>query len=1370
MMPTLSQGAPLNQSEVPDALKPWIGWALHNQDQVQCPFIYNAGRKHSCVWPGRFNLSANKTGASFKLTLRSYNQARVTIPGDQDSWPQQVRVNGGDYGVSDQNGRPTITLPPGSHTVEGRFLWDKVPEGLTIPTSIGLVSLELNGKNVERPRFENGRLYFQASEPNAPLVGNSLATRVFRRIEDSIPMEMQVNLNLVITGANREFTLGPLFTKEFQGARIDAPFPVKLENDGTLKMQVRAGRHNVVVTGFNFSPPTKLSFPVTQKKLWPSEVWSFQSRNDLRLVSIEGAKSVDPKQSGVPSEWQNLPAYHMEAGTELSFKQRKRGDPDPAPDKLSLVRNMWLDFDGQGYTIQDLISGQVNRSWRLEITPPAALGSVQIAGDNQLVTEHPGGGQGVELRQSQLRMTADLRVEERTSKVPLGWLVDFQSAQASLHLPPGWRLLSAGGVDEVQGSWIRKWNLMNLFLILIVALAMAKLRNPLMGVVSFFALALIIPEGGGPTVEWLFLLPAMGLLQALPEGKPRWLTVFYFRVVGLIVLCISVLFIVGQVRQSMYPSLERPYQQIGSPGSSRYSEQAVATKSMEEPIDSADYEDESQESDLLDDTASPKAPPSRSRSLKKAFGGASVGNVQNYQAQQQMTQNAPNSIIQTGPGIPQWEWNRINLNWSGPVDQGQSISLWLIPPWANILLSILRVGLLIFMLWSCFGKELQSGLPRLKKMALPLLLGALFTGLFASNAGRAEIPSQEMLRQLRTKLLEAPDCVPHCVSIPRMQMDVNPSRVRLRLDVHAEADVAIPLPGDPRNWWPDQITLDGKQASNLKRDDGSLWISVKPGRHQIEMVGPLNGNRAQIPLPLRPMRVDAQTSGSGISVEGLLPDGKVGDTIVVTATSTKDGGKKKEFEAGVLPPFYEVNRQLSLDINWSINTSIRRLNETSAATILRVPLLAGEQVTTPGIQVQDNHVVVNMGQNGSANWNSTLKISKSIKIEASKTERWIERWSLMVSPIWHITLSGIPVVGHKDQGVRRPTWSPWPGEEAVINVSRPAPVKGRSITLQASELNVAPGKRSSAVDLKLIMRSSQGGDHAITLPEGAALQSVKVNGTTQPISPEKNVLTLPVVPGEQTYQIAWRQKEGMGTFYRLPQTDLGINGVNGKTHITLPGDRWTLFTRGEGLGPAVLLWSQLIVILLAAFCLGQIPITPLKWHHWALLGIGLAQDSLEIALVVVGFFLALGVRQRVKFKSPIIHNLVQIGLGFWAIAVFTCVLSALNNGFFGRPDMQIRGNGSSQFGLQFFVDQTEPVIGNAWVLSVPLLVFQVTMLVWALWFAYNVVKWSKWSYACISADGLFKKLNLTLLKPGVAKTPSGKTSPTPPTTDKKSDE
>src|SRR3712207_673392 len=71
--------------------------------------------------------------------------------------------------------------------------------------------------------------------------------------------------------------------------------------------------------------------------------------------------------------------------------------------------------------------------------------------------------------------------------------------------------------------------------------------------------------------------------------------------------------------------------------------------------------------------------------------------------------------------------------------------------------------------------------------------------------------------------------------------------------------------------------------------------------------------------------------------------------------------------------------------------------------------------------------------------------------------------------------------------------------------------------------------------------------------------------------------------------------------------------------------------------------------------------------------------------------------------------------------------------------MQIQGNGSTPWCLEWFQDRSDTSLPMPWVLSVPLLVYRVAMLAWALWLALSVLGWLKWGWSAFSAGGLWLK-------------------------------
>ena len=72
----------------------------------------------------------------------------------------------------------------------------------------------------------------------------------------------------------------------------------------------------------------------------------------------------------------------------------------------------------------------------------------------------------------------------------------------TMHLPPGWRLAHASGVPVVQTTWINSWTLFELFLVVIITVAMGRLWGRVGGA-ALLAMVLTFQEDGAPRGLWV---------------------------------------------------------------------------------------------------------------------------------------------------------------------------------------------------------------------------------------------------------------------------------------------------------------------------------------------------------------------------------------------------------------------------------------------------------------------------------------------------------------------------------------------------------------------------------------------------------------------------------------------------------------------------------------------------------------------------------------------------------------------------------------------------------------------------------------------------------------------------------------------------
>jgi hypothetical protein len=452
---------PISRAEVPEPLRPWIDWVLLDHEEARCPFFQGLKDHRQCVWPSRLAFDLGDRGGRFTQRWLVHNEEWVPLPGDEQFWPQEVRIDGRPTTVVARHGVPSVRLTSGQHEVAGKFAWDAMPPLLQIPTGTGLLNLRIGGRTVEFPlRDEQGRLWLKKTTEEED--GESrLEVVVHRKVLDEIPLILETRIEIQVAGKSREVVLGRALPDRFVPTWLDGPLPARVEPDGRLRVQVRPGRWALSLSSRHEGPVTSLTLPTNEEPWDLEEVWVFDARPHLRLVEVEGVPGVDPQQTTLPDEWKQLPAYLIRAGETMTLAEKRRGDSDPAPDRLELQRTWWLDFDGGGFTVRDMVTGRLERSWRLEMLPPATLGRAAVNGQDQFVTVSAETGYaGVELRQSDLQLEADSRLDGKVSNSPaVGWDHDFHQVSGRMHLPPGWRLFHASGVDDVSRTWISSWTL-----------------------------------------------------------------------------------------------------------------------------------------------------------------------------------------------------------------------------------------------------------------------------------------------------------------------------------------------------------------------------------------------------------------------------------------------------------------------------------------------------------------------------------------------------------------------------------------------------------------------------------------------------------------------------------------------------------------------------------------------------------------------------------------------------------------------------------------------------------------------------------------------------------------------------------------------
>ncbi len=1303
------------QKNLPDALKPWVGWGLWDHSDFESPRPYNDAKQTVPLWPSHLALDANATGGSFLIKVMVFHEAWLPLPGDDELWPVEVTADGSLLPVVTHKGKPAVKLDKGSYHLSGKYHWNAVPQRISIPAEIGILTLRLDGTQVESPVWDaQGFVWLKRDASTEQVDKDFLSAKSHLLIRDGIPLWLDVEMELIVAGKSREETIGHLLPEGWKLTDFHSPLPVAVDDDGLLKAQVRSGKWTLRFSASRLDHPREIQYAANAKPVAAEQLVAFEAAPDFRLVEFTGVTVVDVSQTQFPENWRKHPVYRWETANAFHMEERMRGMGLQKPEGLSIKRELWLDEDGGAFTFRDQIIGQMQQIWRLDAKNNQELGSVRSGGFGQLITRSPStGAAGVEIRQRQLELEATGRMRNEGTQPATGWSTDAAKAEVTLNLPPGWRLFALFGADWVRGDWLTAWSLLDLFLLLVFTLAVLRLWGIGPALLAFVGFGISYHEPGAPKYVWLALLIPLSLMRAMPQGWARNAMITLKWLVVIVLLMVLVPFAGKQIQQALYPQLEHvPYVYRKTPTIVTYSASPE------------------QKSKAIDAFADPYATDSSIREELRV--GRSSKSV--WEKSAENLQYDLKARIQTGPGVPEWQWRTATYGWNGPVAEKQSVRPVLIPAAVERVISLARVLLLVGL-----GAVLLGA--RRPKLHLPqAAITMILLAFLAAPSAWADFPEQEMLETMRLRLTEVSDAFPHAADIPHVALTLRDSRLTMEIDIHAAARAAVPIPGKLPEWSPISVSVNDEPAPAVRRSDGYLWLVLPKGVHRVKVEGSLADlSEWQLTWKLRPHRVTIVAPGW--QVGGVKPGG-IPEAQVFFARELKSTGDGANYDRPNLQTMVSVARNIELGLVWQVSTNVGRLSSGGGAVSLRIPLLPGESVLTSGAVVKDGFIEVRLGT-GQENftWESELAVTNDIKLASRLQDAWVEHWTLTASPVWNVGVSGLAPVFDENNSALTPEWRPWPGESAALEITRPEAVTGATVTIDRANHEISLGKRQRSSSLTLSLRSSLGDDFLIALPSDAEVTSLTSNGKKLPTRKDGAHVMVPLTPGSQEILLNWRQDLPLVFQSRAELVELPVECANITTSIKLPDDRWVLWAGGPLRGPAVRFWGILLSSLLVAWVLARLNHSPLRVYEWMLLAIGLTQIPLPFALVVVSWLFALVWRGGESFPkfSVWIHNLFQFLLICLTLGVLGIFIGIVAAGLLGSPEMFIIGNDSSRTMLHWFEASSHDGLPQPFIFSISIWWYRVLMLLWALWLALSLLRWLGWAWKQFNAEGCFRK-------------------------------
>jgi hypothetical protein len=1328
--------APMSQStqeSVPETLTPWLPWVMKGNESYTCPFINRSDfakkQNHICAWPSTLNLAVKNTSAAFQQSWQILAKSFIPLPGNSENWPLSVKVNQKIMPVVMHQGKPAIELEKGSYNITGQFNWPKIPESISIPNQYAFVKMTINNQVIAFPKIEGNELWLQELEPNQQQ-RDSVELSVARRVVDGSYIKFDTYLSLNVSGKMREVILGEVLPKGVELIGIESQLPAFLDADGLLHAKLKPGTWQIFVRGY--AKQTLLAWQrPEQSHVWPKdEIWVFKGDESLRLGKLSGASMVDNNQAEMPDAWYQLPSYLLRETDVLSYDIQHRGKPLHIENQLTLNRTLWLSFDNANYTFSDHITGAMINDWRLSMNVPYILESAEDQDGSVLITTQATDERGLENRYPGIDVKARGVFSANNNIAISGWQSNFERVSLTLNLPPGNKLFAVFGADSVSNSWWGNWSIWASFIVLLSAFIASRLVSITAGVITAVMLIVIYQETGVPIIAIGNFLLAVAIKKHQPFPSLKSIVNSYWAISIAIVVGSILFFSAIQLRTVIHPQLE-------------------AHTSAVESFDSLSE----MEMNVVTDVTSGIA---QSKKMKQAY--SSMQDVERIEvtgsrikrADLLMERYQTDALIQAGSGIPNWQWNPYQINWHSPVTENQMFDVIVLSK--NSYRMIKVFGIVLSLLWLALMLKdlikLNVSAFRAPALTAVLAIFVLFPGISVTTEA-AEFPQQQLLDELKQRVLAAPNCAPSCALINQLTVDSEEKSLKMTLTVHANVDTAVALPRSDF-WRPEKLLLNGKPVNSLLKRRAWIYIPVSKGISTFTLLGQIAPvDTFQLEFKDLPQHIQVNISDSW-QVVGSQANSLSGNTLEFLAT-IKDKTVNNETTSGEdkllstrysYQPFVKVTRELSIDQIWTLQTTVERIAPSIGSINTRIATLAGEHIISADILLEKGQVEVTLpaGKN-QFTWRSTIDRQQVLSLHANTEAPLIEQWQVIISPSWHADINGLPMIlgAQENNDYFSYLFYPYPGETLTIAATRPKAVKGDVLAIDRVKYEIEQGTRTSKLNLSFDYRSTRGGEHIIDLPENYQLKEIKTDSKLINLQLEQGKLAIPILPGKHNIRILMRASISDPLLLTAPTINLNAPISNITSAINLTRQRWVLWADGPVLGPAVLYWGELLAFIIFAILVARVPFSPLSTISWIALGFGLSLNNWAILMLVAVWFASLTASTyRPKTLNRNSFNFSQFLLYGLSVITLLSLLVTIPTSLLSSPDMGITGNNSYGNYLQWFADKSDGLLPQVSVISIPILFYKGLMLAWVIWLSFSGLNWMKWAWKKLGSQGYWQ--------------------------------
>lgn len=1236
---------------------------------------------YQCIGVGDLYLAPKYTGTSFWVRVRVDAPTKLRLPGQEGGWPSDVKLNGQQALLRNENGQWYVVLGVGNHRIEG--YWNKPIERVGLGQAYARVIWEPENRELSQ---KQGFAWIGAEqEQTRPQDQDTTPKlRVWRKLEDGQVPRLTTQIELRISGPTQKLTVGPILPEGFTSTHWNADLPMVMTPENKLVVVGSQGLYRLSIHASCRSCATDndgningLALP-TIGSPWPAqETWTVVEQRDFRSINVEGS-GVDPAMAQVPSEWQSWPAFRVSAQERINIQARSRGIHHPTD--LAVSRKSW--WTNSGWIHYDNVLGTAPAGIRLSMDAPYNLGWIEENGIRVPITQD-GKGSGISWPQGKHMFAAQLSQNGYDSG--LGWNQKMKEETRTVHLPPGMALARASGYSSVRHAssvvWTDRFTLLSWFSIAILAMLVRQSSGWIAATIAAILAMGWIGTGGAVLLLWLiaFLSITSLLAQALPQGKLVVALGLLRKFLAAVLLVAFLPFAGEQMRLILHPQLDNDIHQSYSmdPGVIESSHRVTYSEGI---------------SQVASDRAMPAMATTPEPSMKIHTPQTELDGL---------------GLASVGEPLPTWNKTGIGKNYVlDPVGKpGVFIVLGTatvaLLRLVGVLLFAWLVARLTFMSWPIIIEKMNI---RQNQIARTLALAMLL----APSLGMAQDKGVVAQSPTQAKELAAPECAPNCASLVAANLEVNGEQILATYRLSVEHPSAWNLPhidgarmvdivvdGQP-GWWiqDNQVRLNAGQARVTAR--------YKAETDQVEI--------RMAPAPLSLTHSELGWTGSVSS------DGSVWTVAKIDKGQTQDS----ELTLPAAPPapaMVHIQRNFSFMGTVSATYVIERLPGNEGSLTVWLQALDGETMQTEGVIKQEGQWVGNIpaGQRVVV-WNSQIQTKGDLAFDLKAIPASVgqETWMVDHSPAWEVAFEG-PDTQRAGQRL------PLPGESFKLKAKRLPMAPGNNQRVDQARWDVEYLDHSTVEHtITLDLTLAQAEVRTIKIPTQARIHEVLIDGNNVVVQPQDGKLDISIPGGKHELRLKLRVDQQKGVVQKLPEIDLGGPVNNLAIHYPAGKDRWLLAAWGPGWGPAVMYWSELVVLLGVALILARLPFG-ISTISAVLLVLGMStQEGTAMWLTMLVIWLAgISYRERISPQQygNQAFNLIQIGMVVLTMLVSLTVSATIARGLLvGQPDMSIVSPGTGE-AMTWWVDRTQGVISSPVLVSVPRWGYKVLLFAWTLWFA-----------------------------------------------------